>query len=61
MPWKVKKLVSVSAISTSMTEKIEEKIDRVFCIQYLVIFNDLIEILLYSKSKINVINQAFVY
>ena len=56
MPQKSKKLVPVLAVSISMTEKIEEKLEWVLCIWYPIIFKDWIEALLDLGSKINVIN-----
>ena len=43
-----------------MTEKTEE-LEQVSCIWYSVIFKDCTEPLLDSKSKINVISQAFAF
>ena len=44
----------------SMTDnKTEEKLKRVSCIWYLIIFKDQIEVLLDSRSKVNAISQAF--
>ncbi len=61
---KAKKLVAVSVISILITKKMEEtkKLELwVSCIWYPVIFKDQTEALLDSKSKINVISQAFTY
>ncbi len=45
-----------------MTEKTEEKLEWVPCIVwYSVIFKDQTEALMYSRSKINAINQAFAH
>ncbi len=56
-----KKLVAVSATSTSVTDKkTEEDLERVPYIRYPVTFKkDQIEALLDSGSKVNVMNQAF--
>ncbi len=60
MPRQAKKLVAISATSTSMTDKkTEEELERVPCIRYLVTFNDQTEALLYSRSEVNAISQAF--
>ncbi len=42
-----------------MTEKTEEKLERVSCIWYPITFKDQTEALLNSRSEVNVINQAF--
>ena len=59
---KAKKLVTILATSTSMTGKKtnKEKLERVPCIWYSIIFNDQIEALLDSESKVNIMNSAFV-
>ncbi len=49
-----KKLVAVSATSTSMTDKKTEELERVPCIRYPVIFKkDQIEALPDSESEVN--------
>ncbi len=45
--------------STSMTEKIEEKLEQVPCICYLVTFKDQTKALLDSKSEVNTMSQTF--
>ncbi len=52
MPRKLKKLVRVLAVSTSMTEKTEE-LERVSCIWYPVTFKDQTEAPLDSGSEVN--------
>ncbi len=60
MPRQAKKLVAVSAISTSMTDKkTEEELERVPCIRYTVTFKDQTEALLDSESDVNAMSQAF--
>ncbi len=59
VPRKLKKLVTVSAASTSITEKTEE-LERVPCIWYPVTYKDQTETLLDSGSKVNAISQTFV-
>ncbi len=49
----------VSATSTSITEKIEEKLEWVSYIWYSVTFKDQTEALLDSRSEVNAMNQAF--
>ncbi len=44
-----------------MTDKKIEKLERVPCIQYLAIFKDQTKALLNSKSKVNVMSQAFIF
>ncbi len=63
MSQKVKKLVAVLAISTSMTEKMErtKKLEWVSYIQYFVNFKDQTEALLDSGSKVNATSQAFTH
>ncbi len=56
---KGKKLVLVSAISMSMTEKTDE-LERISCIQYPVTFKDQTKSLLDSGSEVNTMSQAFV-
>ena len=57
---KAKKLMAVWATSTSIIgQKNEEELERIPCIWYPITFKDLIEALLDSKNKVNVINQAF--
>ncbi len=53
--------MAVSAISTSMTEKTEEKkeLERIPCIRYPVTIKDQIESLLDSGSEVNAMSQAF--
>ncbi len=58
VPRNIKKLVAVSTASMSMTEKTEE-LERVPYIWYLVTFKDQTEALLDSRSKVNVMSQAF--
>ncbi len=63
VPRKVKKLVTVSATSTSITDKKTEgeleELERVPCIWYSVTFKDQTEALLDSESKVNAMSQAF--
>ncbi len=60
MSWKSKKLVAVLVTSMLMTKKkTKEELKWISCIQYLVIFKDQTKTLLDSRSKVNVINQAF--
>ncbi len=55
-----KKLVAVSATSTSTTNKnTEEKLEQVSCIRYPVTFKDQTQALLDSGSKVNIMSQAF--
>ncbi len=54
-----KKLVTVTATSTSMTDKKTEELELVPCIWYPVTFKDQIEALLDSGSKVNAMSQAF--
>ncbi len=56
---KGKKLVVVLATPMSMTEKTEE-LEQMPYIWYLVTFKDQTEALLDSKSKVNIMSQAFV-
>ncbi len=60
MPRKVKKLVAVSATSTSMTDKKTEgeleELERILCIQYPVTFKNQTEALLDSGSKVNIMS-----
>ncbi len=58
MSRKVKKLVTVLAASTSITEKIEE-LEWVPCIQYSVTFKDQTKALLDSGSEVNAMSLAF--
>ena len=53
--------MTVSATSTSVIEKKEEKLEWVFCIWYPITFKDQTETLLDSKSEVNIINQVFTY
>ncbi len=60
MSRKAKKLVAVSATSTSMIDKKTEELERLSCIRYPVIFmKDQIEALLDSRSEVNAMSQAF--
>ncbi len=60
VPRQAKKLVAVSATSTSMTnKKTEEELERVPCIWYFVTFKDQTEALLDLESEVNAISQAF--
>ncbi len=63
MSRKVKKLVTVSAISTSMTDKKTEgkleELEWLPCIWYFVTFKDQTEALLNSESEVNTMSQAF--
>ncbi len=60
MPRQAKKLVAVSATSTSMIDKItEEELERVPCIRYPVTFKDQAKALLDSESEVNAMSQAF--
>ncbi len=45
----------------SMTEKTEEELERVPCIQYSVTFKDQTEALLGSGSEVNTMSQVFAY
>ncbi len=52
--------MAVLATSTSMTDKkMEEELERVPCIRYLVSFKDQTEALLDSRSEVNAMSQAF--
>ncbi len=52
--------MAVSATSTSKTDKkTEEEIEWVSCIWYLVTFKDETKALLDSRSKVNIMSQAF--
>ncbi len=60
VPRQAKKLVVVSATSTSMTEKkTEEELEQVPCIWYSNIFKDQTKALIDSGSEVNVMSQAF--
>ncbi len=60
MPKQVKKLVAVSATSTSMTDKkTEEELERVPCIRYAITFKNQTEALLDSGSEVKAMSQAF--
>ena len=63
MPGAAKKLVSVSAASTSVTGAREEALERVSCIYYPVQFKDtdkaLVQTLIDSGSKVNAIHPSF--
>ncbi len=59
MSRKGKKLVVVSATSTSMTKKMEEELERVPYIWYLITFKDQTKALLDSKSEVNAMSQVF--
>ena len=59
MPWKAKKLLAVLATSTSMTKKKKEELEWVPYIWYFITFKDQIEVLLDSRSEINIISQVF--
>ncbi len=62
MSRKVKKLVVVSATSTSMTDKkTEEELEQVPWIWYPVIFKNQTEALLDSRSKVKAMSQAFAH
>ncbi len=63
MSRKVKKLVAISATSTSMTEKTEgtKKLKYVSCIQYPIIFKNQTKALLDSRSEVNIISQVFAH
>ena len=54
---KVKKLVAV--LEKIIDEK--EELERISCIWYPIIFKDQTEALLYPKSKVNEISQAFTF
>ena len=60
----IKKLVSVSATSTSMTSARKEALERVLCIHYLVQLKDTdktpVQALIDSGSKVNAIHPFFV-
>ncbi len=59
MSRQAKKLVAVSATSTSTTDKKTEKLEQVPCIWYSVTFKDQTEALLDSGSVINAMSQTF--
>ncbi len=59
MSGEAKKLVAVSATSTSMTEKKTDELERVPCIRYPVTFKDETEALLDSGSEVNAMSRAF--
>ena len=62
MSQKVKKLVAVLANFISMTnKKIEDKLERVSCIQYFKIFKEQIKVPINSKNKVHTISQTFAY
>ncbi len=44
-----------------MTEKMEEELERVPCIQYLITFKNQTKALLNSESEVNTMNQAFAH
>ena len=61
---RVKKLVSVSATSTSMTNAREEALERVSCIHYQIRFKKdtdkaLVQALIDSESEVNAIHPSF--
>ena len=57
---KKQKTIVVLVTFTSITKKTKEKkLEQIFCIWYSVIFKDWIEALLDTKSKINIMSQAF--
>ncbi len=56
---KAKKLVAVSATSTSITDKKTEELEWIPCIRYPVTFKNQTKALLDSGSEINVMSQAF--
>ncbi len=60
LPWQAKKLVVVSAISTSMIEE-KEELEKVPYIWYPVIFKDQTKALLDSGSEVNIMSQAFAH
>ena len=60
MSWQAKKLVTVLATFTSMTEK-KEELEQGPCIWYPVTFKDQTKALLDPKSKVNVMSQAFAH
>lgn len=53
---KVKKLVAVSVIATSITKDKTKELEWISCIQYFVTLKNQTEALLDSKSEINGIN-----
>ena len=53
--------MTVLAISMSMTEKTEEKLEQVPYIWYSVTFKDQTKALLDSESEISEMNQAFAH
>ncbi len=56
-----KKLVAVSATSTSMTDKkMEEELEWISCIRYLVTFKSQTKTLLDWENKVNAMSQPFV-
>ncbi len=61
--WKSKQLVAILVASMSMTDKETEgefdELEQVPCILYLVTFKNQTKALLNSRSKVNVISQAF--
>lgn len=62
MSQKVKKLVVVLAISTSMIhKKMEEKLEWVPCVWYSMTFKDSTKALLDSESEVNAMSQVFAH
>ena len=61
MPPKNKKLVAISATSTLITEKTEEKLEQIPCIWYPVTFKDWTEALLDSKKRNQCIELGFCF
>ena len=51
----------VLATFISVIDKKKEKLERVFCIWYLVIFKDQIKALLDSRSEVNAMSQVFAH
>ena len=61
IPQKDQNLVIVLVISMSITEKTEEKLERVSYIGYFIIFKKQTKALLDSKSKIHAMSQVFAF
>ena len=53
--------MAVLATSTSMTEKIEEKLEQISYIRYFVTFMNQIKALLDSESEVNAMSQVFAH
>ena len=60
MFYQIKKLMAVSATSTSVTVK-KEELEWVPCIQYPVTFKDQTKALLNLESKANAMSEAFAH